>query len=148
MMNRTGKYIIFIFFLIVAIDQRFVALVRAAIAEGVIVRPVMEYKSDKLRDPFKTYLIKEEVKVDTQENLDLINPEFDLSKLKVQGTVWGVKIPQAIINGKVLTIGDLVEDAEILSIDNKGITLSFKGAIYNLAAPGQSTPQAKASELK
>jgi Tfp pilus assembly protein PilP len=101
------------------------------------VRPVVEYKSGKLRDPFRTYFVKEEVKKDSpQENPDMPKPEFDLSKLKVQGIVWGGKSPQAIINGQVLSVGDLIEGAQIVSIEKKGITLSFVGAIFDLAAPG------------
>ncbi|MDP2831350.1 MAG: hypothetical protein Q8O02_03795, partial [Candidatus Omnitrophota bacterium] len=68
-----------------------------------------------------------------------IKPKLDLGKLEVQGIIWGVKIPQVIINNTVLTIGDLIEDAEVLSIEKKGIVLSFNGAIYDLAAPGQGS---------
>ncbi len=143
MMSRVCKYILFVFFLITAIDLISMAVAEDAVAEGVIARPVMEYKSDKLRDPFKRYLVKEEPRALPQENIDLTKPELDLSKLKVQGIIWGAKIPQAIINDKVLTIGDLIEGAEILSIDKKGITLSFNGAVLDLAAPGQNLVQAK-----
>lgn len=142
-MSRVCKYILFVFFLITAIDLISMAVAEDAVAEGVIARPVMEYKSDKLRDPFKRYLVKEEPRALPQENIDLTKPELDLSKLKVQGIIWGAKIPQAIINDKVLTIGDLIEGAEILSIDKKGITLSFNGAVLDLAAPGQNLVQAK-----
>ena len=100
-----------------------------------MVRPVVEYKSGKLRDPFKTYLIKEDPKPVLEENTDSAKPQLNLSKLKVQGIIWGVKTPQAIINNQVLTLGDLIEGAEILSIDKKGITLSYNGAIIDLTAP-------------
>lgn len=136
MMNRAAKYILFVFFLSGAIQQNSIALAEEAAAEGVIVRPVVEYKSGKLRDPFRTYFVKEEIKESSQENLDLPKPEFDLSKLKVQGIVWGGRSPQAIINGQVLSVGDLIEGAQIVSIEKKGITLSFVGAIFDLAAPG------------
>lgn len=137
MMNQTRKYILFILFLMLAIDLRFVALAEEITIEGVIARPVMEYKSDKLRDPFKEYIKKEEPKEIPKENMDLIKPELDLSKFKVQGIIWGVSMPQAIINDKVLKTGDLIEDAEILKIEKNGITLSFNGVIFSLTAPGQ-----------
>lgn len=148
MMNRACNYILFVFFLIGAIDQKFIALAEETAADEVIVRPVVEYKSGKLRDPFRTYLIKEEPKPASQENIDLPKPEFDFSKLKVQGIIWGVKTPQAIINDRVLTIGGLIEGAEILSIEKKGITLSFNGAIFDLSAPGQNSVQAKEIYIK
>lgn len=138
MMSRAGKYILLGFFLILAIDQKFIALAAETTVEGIIMRPVMEYKSGKLRDPFKMYVIKEEPKELPQKDAGLIKPELDLSKFKVQGIIWGVKIPQAIINDKVVTIGDLVEGAEILSIDKKGITLSYNGVIFDLIVPIQT----------
>lgn len=139
MMNRACKCIVFIFFLMLFIDLKVTALAEGVAIEGVIVRPVMEYKSDKLRDPFKEYVKKEEPKEMPQENPDLIKPELDLNKFKVQGIIWGGAMPQAIINEKVLKIGDLIEDAEILKIEKNGITLSFNREIYNLNAPGQES---------
>ena len=137
MISRACKYILFVFFLIGVIDQKFIASAEETTTEGIIVRPVVEYNSGKLRDPFRSYLIKEEPEEVLPENTDLAKPQLDLDKLKVQGIIWGVKAPQAIINDKVLTIGDLIEGAEILSIEKKGITLSFNGAIFDLTAPGQ-----------
>ena len=137
MMIWVCKYILFVFLLIGAIDPKIIALAEETATEGIMVRPVVEYKSGKLRDPFRTYLIKEEPKPAPQENTDLAKPQLDLSSLKVQGIIWGVKTPQAIINNQVLTIGDLIEGAEILSIDKKGITLSYNGAIFDLTAPGR-----------
>lgn len=139
MMTRECRYILFIFFLIAAIDHKFIAAAEETTADKIIARPVVEYASGELRDPFRTYLIKDAPKPLPQENADLTKPELDLGKLQVQGIIWGVKIPQVIINNKVLTIGDLIEGAEVLSIEKKGIVLSFNGAIYDLAAPGQGS---------
>jgi len=160
MMTRVCRYILIVFFLAGAInqkltawaeestikqklvasaeeplaDQNFATLEDAGVTDGTIERPVFEYESSKLRDPFKTYLVKEPEAV-LQEDGEVLKPELDLSKLDVQGVIWGGKIPQAIINSQVLTIGDLIEGAEILSIDKKGVTLGFYGAIFDLAAP-------------
>jgi hypothetical protein len=146
MMSRAYKYIVFVFFLIAATDLTFIASAEETTTEGIIARPVMKYKSENLRDPFKSYLIKEEPKQAPQENMDSTKPQLDLGKLTVQGIIWGAKIPQAIINNKVLTIGDLIEGAQILSIEKKGITLSFNGEIFDLAAPGQ-VPVIKKEEI-
>ena len=136
MMKRSAKYILSVFFLSGLIQQSSFALAEEAATDGIIVRPVVEYNSSKLRDPFKTYLVKEEIQGSPQENSDLAKPEFDTSKLAVQGIIWGVKSPQTIINGQVLSVGDTIENAQIVSIDKKGITLSFMGAIFDLPAPG------------
>ncbi|MFH0917612.1 MAG: hypothetical protein V1830_00585 [Candidatus Omnitrophota bacterium] len=136
MMSRKCKNILLVFLLAGLIGQNPLAWAEEVVTpEGLIVRPVVEYKSGKLRDPFKTYFIKEEIKEVLPESTDLSRPEFDLNKLKVQGIIWGAKIPQAIINDKVLTIGDLIEGAQIVSIEKKGITLSYYGAVFDLPAP-------------
>jgi hypothetical protein len=137
MMSRVGKYILFSFLLIAAIGQMYIVLAEEAAPDLAIVRSGVKYESGKMRDPFRTYLIEEVPQEVLLENADLVIPELDLSKLKVQGIIWGVKTPQAIINDQVLMIGDLIEGAEILSIEKKGITLSFNGVISNLSAPGQ-----------
>ncbi|MFA5198902.1 MAG: hypothetical protein WC432_05115, partial [Candidatus Omnitrophota bacterium] len=56
-----------------------------------IKRQVMEYNSGKMRDPFRTYLIKDEPEVKPQETGLPVKPDFDISKLQLQGVVWGVK---------------------------------------------------------
>lgn len=142
-MNRLPKYILFVFFLIIAVNRQFSASAEEAEIDPIAARPVMEYESAKLRDPFKAYLIKGEPSQAPRENADLANPEFDLSKLKVQGIIWGGRAPQAIINDQVLSIGDFIEGAKILSIEKKGITLSFNGAVLDLNAPGQNSVQAE-----
>ena len=150
-MSRACKYILGVFFLAGAIAGKFAALAEEVAAERVIARPVMEYASAELRDPFRTYLIKEP-RLIQQENkqggTEAAKPELDLSKLKVQGIIWGGSIPQAIINNQVLTNGVLIEGAEILSIEKKGVTLSFNGLIYNLSAPGQSSVQTEKIPVK
>lgn len=110
-------------------------------------RPQIKYKSGKLRDPFSTYLVKEEKKeVSLQPGEgQLIAPTIDLNSLKVQGIIWGGKMPQAIINGEVLSVGDVVNGAKILSIDKKGINLDFSGEVINLSASGQN-PEARQNE--
>ncbi len=134
MMNKAGGYILFMFILSVTLASP----VCAADADKVIIeRPVMEYKSGRFRDPFKTYLIKEEPKPVEEQIPEVIKPKFESDKLTIQGIVWGVERPQVIINNRVCTIGDTVEGAQILSIDKKGVTLNFYGEIVNLYSPGQ-----------
>lgn len=138
------KYILFIFFL-AGINFVYTALAEENTAQGVIIRPQIKYKSSQLRDPFQSYLIKEEKDrgVEAQGEGNLVKPKIDLSLLEVQGIIWGGKLPQAIINGKVLAIGDSINGAEILSIDKGGITLNFAGEILNLSAPGQGAASKK-----
>jgi hypothetical protein len=140
MSSRAFKYILFTFFL-TGMNFVYIALAQENVSPGVIVRPELKYKSGQLRDPFQSYLQKEETKpsVQGQGVSNLVQPKINLDTLVVQGIIWGGKIPQAIINNKVLAVGDLIEGAKILSIDKGGIALDLSGEIINLSAPGKNT---------
>jgi hypothetical protein len=144
MMSRAYIYILLGFFLIGAADLSFATEEPEILANNIVERPVVAYQSGQLRDPFKAYIIKEEpVPVILPESSELTNPTLNLNRFTVQGIIWGVKVPQAIINNQVLTIGDLIEGAEILSIEKSGVTLIFSGSVYNLKAPGQGFAHAE-----
>jgi len=141
MMKRLRSRILLVFSLTAAINSGFIVLAQEHRGDETIVRPQIKYKSGQLRDPFVSVMVKEEKKetLEQQKAAELNRPKINLSALEVQGIIWGGKIPQAIINNKVLVPGDLIDGAEIVSIDKKGITLSFAGETVNLAAPGQNT---------
>jgi len=143
MMNRTCKLIFFILFLAGAINSTFFVLAQDDTLAVIAVRPVVEYSSGQLRDPFQTYIIKEK-KTDSIERVSIsTQPEIDLSKFKVQGIIWGGKITQAIINDQVFTVGDSIDGVKILSIDKKGVSLGLAEGIAILAAPGQGSSEQK-----
>jgi len=96
--------------------------------DGAISRPLVEYKSGNLRDPFRPLMPAKEIKAAEGKKADLIKA----GNLKVQGIIWGGNFPQAIINNRVVTVGDTIEGAEILSIDKNGITLSSDGGADKL----------------
>jgi len=157
-MSRANKLILFILFLFVSIN--FCPLVlakenddepkqeaRIEVPEVIVNRPRIEYKSASLRDPFQTYILSEkQVITQASATTDLSKPAVNFSELKVEGIIWGTKTPQAIINSKVYIVGDRIEDAEIISIDNKGITFNSASGIVNLAAPGQNSASGKVEQ--
>lgn len=49
--------------------------------------------------------------------------------LKITGLVWNTDRPQAIINGKVVDVGDKIETIQIVSINKNGIEIDFEGNI-------------------
>lgn len=55
-----------------------------------------------------------------------------LPKLAISGVVWGSSSPQAIINGKILKKGDIIEEAEILEIGKQGVVVLYKGRQFTL----------------
>ncbi len=115
--------------------------------DGVILRPVIEYSSGDLRDPFgdlfqlaieREKKRKEESIQAPQETVEPEKPLPSLDKFQVQGVVWGGKFPQAIINNKIFGVGDSIEGVEITSIDKKGVTLNFAGRMATLVTPGNA----------
>ena len=109
--------------------------------EPVVQRPKVEYKSEGLRDPFDP-LIKDEKPV---AKIDEGQPQKPLPALTVQGVIWGTKLPQAIINNKVVRTGDSLEGVDIVSIGKDGVTISFNGVESKLytSAMGQQIDSSK-----
>jgi len=52
----------------------------------------------------------------------VVLPEWEL-----QGIFWGGAQPQALINRKILSVGDKIEEAEVVSITKERVVLSFHG---------------------
>jgi hypothetical protein len=74
------------------------------------------------RDPL---LSPAELKRTSQSAQDATIPPFP--QFTIHGMVWGVNYPLCIINGRVYSIGDEVEGAEIREIKKEGIVFSFHG---------------------
>jgi len=88
----------------------------------------VRYTGQGLRDPFRSPFEMEFV-IEIEEP---VKPavEADLSHLKVQGMVWGSKLPQAIINNTLVRVGEIIEGAEILDIRKEGIYVLYEGRQY------------------
>jgi hypothetical protein len=140
MKKTLDSHIFFSFTLILAISFFAVVFAQDDAVNEMIMRPQIKYKSADLRDPFTSEIVeKKKESLTSQKEGELNKPTLDLDALVVQGIIWGGEIPQAIINNKVLSVGSLINEAEILSIDKTGITLSFAGEIFNLSAPGKNS---------
>ncbi len=99
-----------------------------SLAEPLLRPKAAEYKAEGFDDPFKEEAegLKQEEKKEERKPL----PE-----LIIQGIVWGGGFPQAIINNKVVRVGDTIAEARVVDISNKGLILSFQGRQYNLSSP-------------
>jgi len=53
----------------------------------------------------------------------------------VQGLIWGGSLPQAIINDKVVSAGDVIDGVSIVGIDKDGVEVSFDKRNHRLASP-------------
>ena len=88
---------------------------------------------DEGRSPFKDWfpiIIKEEPIEEV-----IVKPEkvFDVSGYSLQGIVWGSYKPKAVINNKIYSIGDILDEAEIIKIDKEGVVLKLEDKEYVIA---------------
>lgn len=118
--------------------------------EEFLQRPEMIYKGSDFRDPFKSYIIKQEEN-NTQDALSNTATQQVQGKvppsLTVQGLVWGGDFPQAIINNKVVRIGETIEAATVKAIDKGAVTLIFEGKEYKLPVAKLESSQDKSNLL-
>jgi hypothetical protein len=54
---------------------------------------------------------------------------FPMPKLTIEGIIWNTQIPQAIVNGQVVRIGDTIEGVKIEKIEKQGITIDHNGRL-------------------
>lgn len=94
-------------------------------AVGPQVAEQIEYKSEDLPDPFREEQLEISEKTQIKESKALPN-------LQIQGTVWGGSFPQAIVNNKVVRVGDKIEGVTIIDINKAGVTVLFDNQQYNL----------------
>jgi hypothetical protein len=66
--------------------------------------------------------------------------------LEVQGLLWGGDLPQAVINEKIVKVGDIVDGAKVLSIEKKGVTVFFEGRQYTITMPTLSEQSASSKK--
>lgn len=97
-----------------------------------ILRPQIEYKPEELRDPFWP----PPQQMEPPEQIPQVEAKVEpLPTLVIQGVVWGGFAPQAIINNKVVKVGDVIEGVHIIDINKDGITVFFDNREYNLSSP-------------
>ncbi len=87
---------------------------------------LVEYTGSEYRDPLEPLLdssIKTKKIVLTVEKKEKII----LPGLSLEGLIWGAHYPQAIIDGEVLRIGDIIKEAKILDIRKGEVHLLYKG---------------------
>jgi len=105
------------------------------------------------RNPFKSWLPKIEEKIEkTQEGTKIeskkldgplisetessvkkpVVPEIEAPKFTINGLVWNTDRPQAIINGQIFAIGDIIEDSKIVDIHKDGIDVLFLNKLFTI----------------
>ncbi|MFA5004802.1 MAG: general secretion pathway protein GspB [Candidatus Omnitrophota bacterium] len=92
-----------------------------------IARPVVEYTAASFKDPFRLFKPAKEIK-----NIQVVEIPVNPPELRVSGLVWGAENPQAVVNGKVVKVGDIIEEARIESIGKGGIVIEFSGKKFTI----------------
>lgn len=94
-----------------------------------IARPVVRYTAQDLKDPFKDYLpAMEDVTVSSAEQAT----SEQLPTIAIQGLIWGSNKPQAIIENKIVRVGDTVNGMTIVDINKEGLTVLYKNRKYDI----------------
>jgi hypothetical protein len=105
----------------------------------------------RLRDPFESQLPKPKPTVDKdktanqaaltreqkrkqRQNANMkiqpkVTPKAEPTPpaINISGLIWNSDRPQAIINGQVMDVGDMIGDAKIIKIKKSGIDYEFNG---------------------
>ncbi len=106
-----------------------------------IERPVVKYQAEELRDPFKEY-VSESEKSKISKKASPEEASVFISTLKIQGIICGGKFPQAIINDKIVKVGDMIAEARVVEINKEGVSLFLDNRIHKISSPaaGQRQP--------
>jgi hypothetical protein len=64
---------------------------------------------------------------ESEESEEIVPPE-----LAVQGLIWKSERPQAIINNRVVDVGDSVLDAKIVDIRKSSIDIQYQGMMFTI----------------
>ncbi|MFA5060227.1 MAG: hypothetical protein WC676_06320 [Candidatus Omnitrophota bacterium] len=69
--------------------------------------------------------------VEPQEQF-IAQPMMELPNLLINGLIWNTNRPQAIVNNKIVGLGDTVDGVEIVAIDRSGIEIVFQQRHYEV----------------
>ncbi|HTL71400.1 MAG TPA: hypothetical protein VL404_08935 [Candidatus Eisenbacteria bacterium] len=87
----------------------------------------VEYTGSQARDPFS----------DGSEGVDIKQEIMGLA-LSLEGVVWNSENPQAIISGKIVSVGQKVNKAEVLEIKRDGVKMRYKNQTFVLRSGRKS----------
>jgi len=115
------------------------------VPQETIIRPQEEYKSEDARDPFQSSPTKAQKSPGELKTVEATGEaeKKPLPSLVVQGLIWGGNFPQAIVDNKVVKIGDTVGGARITDISKNGVTVFLEGREYNLSSPAMKNANPK-----
>jgi len=114
---------------------------------GVIVLSKEEFDIRGLKDPFEDPFEDAAILDETTK----IQPKAEnapLPSLEVQGIIRGGRFNQAIINGKIIKVGDTVEGARVTGINSDNVVVFFGNKSATLYSPAALIRQGLIRGLK
>lgn len=93
-----------------------------------------EYTASGMRDPFEVWLPQEEK---AKEAMVIKKEPVKPPAIVVSSIIAGGPIPQAIIKGKIVRIGDSVDGALITNITKEGITILYQYETFDFPSPSK-----------
>ncbi len=99
----------------------------------VVVKMVVPVVVKKKEEPVKP----KEVVAQPVEAPVIINPPV----LKITGLVWNSKKPQAIINGMIVAVGEVVDGSTLVAVRKSEIDVMYKGQQFTISS--QAKPVVK-----
>ncbi|MDD3375591.1 MAG: hypothetical protein PHY73_07730 [Candidatus Omnitrophica bacterium] len=99
--------------------------------------PKIEEMVEKIPEPTNINIEKPERKaqpraVDLKDAEKKVKPIIKAPELIVSGLIWNTKLPQAIINQNVVTVGDTIESSKIVNIHKDGVDVLFSGITFTI----------------
>ena len=109
----------------------------------------------EFRNPFTPQLPKKEITnaeitppviAKTQETPEInVSGEIAPPQLSIAGLVWDTDRPQAIVNSRVVGIGDTIDNSVITNIKKTGIDVLYQGKHFTINVNPQTTQSQKPS---
>ena len=67
------------------------------------------------------------------------------SPVRLQGIIWGAATPRAILNDRIVGVGESVEGVQVIAIAPEGVTIDYQGQRAVLHVTTSSSPSAYGS---
>ncbi|GEM_PF-3592221 len=95
-------------------------------------RPQVDFVNPISKNPFYNYLKEAMKKSNKVDEPEIIVPA---PQLTMQGLIWGGRLHMAIIENRVLKVGDVISGYTIDKIDKNGVIVSINGKLFKLGTP-------------
>jgi len=98
--------------------------------------PKVEEIIEKLPEPTKIEVVEPPKpitqKPEPTQHEKIVAPVMTPPKLVVNGLIWGTDKPQAIINDRVVSVGDTIENSKIIDINQNGVDIIFSNSLFTI----------------